>query len=259
MRIYPDVIVLNSLCDCSSALQVPNDLFERLAAIPVGDEEKTVANLRFHKGSVHSIHHVPGTSNEKSCSVGPDSDRFEIVLPADNQPAQPIASSSKTPAASSPPTHPEDNEIVYALERQKDVRNSARWMYLEDERRHRWSGKSTERGEQSQTLLCEREQKFTGTRHCTARPRLLAKVVQTHVLKRTMSQAASTRVLKAAMLKDQEKKRYVGQREGEIRLDSNRPSNAPLFAGERECLMIQISRRRSATSLLGEVNSKVGL
>jgi hypothetical protein len=74
-------------------------------------------------------------------------DKFEIVIPTENLPEQPIASSSKTPAGSTPPTHPEDSEIVYALEPQKDEGKSARWVYTEDERRFRWSGKSTERGE----------------------------------------------------------------------------------------------------------------
>jgi hypothetical protein len=50
------MIVLITSSDCSPASQVPNDLFERLAAIPVGDEERTVANLRYYKGLVRFMH-----------------------------------------------------------------------------------------------------------------------------------------------------------------------------------------------------------
>ena len=111
-----------------------------------------MANLRYYKGSVRFIQRVQVTADEKFYSLNGGPGKFEIVLPSDNQPEQPIASSSKTPAASSTPSHPEDDEIVYALEPQKEVHNSARWTYIEDERRHRWSGKSTERGEYSSKL-----------------------------------------------------------------------------------------------------------
>ena len=65
-------------------------------------------------------------------------------MPNEEQREQPVASSSKTPAV--PPAEEEEKEIVYSFRENEIPPKSQKWMYYEDERRHRYSGRTTERG-----------------------------------------------------------------------------------------------------------------
>lgn len=72
---------------------------------------------------------------------GSDSGTFEFIIPNNDQQEQPVASSSKAPAEE------EEKELVYSLRENEIPAKSSKWMYYEDERRHRYSGRTTERGE----------------------------------------------------------------------------------------------------------------
>lgn len=149
--------------DVAWLLKIPNDLYERLAPIKVTDEAKEVAKLRYYSD---------GT--------------FAFILPNEEAREQPVASSSKTPASQTAPEAEQDEkEITYDFRENVIPAKSSKWMYYEDERKHRYSGRTTER----------------------ARPRLVSKVGREFTLARKMSAAASTRALKEANLRELQKKK----------------------------------------------------
>jgi hypothetical protein len=85
---------------------------------------------------------------------------FAFILPNEQGREQPVASSSKAPASqTASDADQEEKEITYDFRENVIPAKSSKWMYYEDERKHRYSGRTTERGE---ALPLEYDQSFIG-------------------------------------------------------------------------------------------------